>query len=592
MGVRKRPPQTAGRTGNRPAGGCLRSARALLTLTPLVTLLAISAIGAPFVTAGDEAGGADGATVVIDSGVTGTDAAPAPSGEPLPTADAAAEQEPPGAARPAEATADATPPSDQTSVDAAAAEPQPPDQAELAPPDDADEPGAGDETAPPGPAAESDDQAQPTETAEQAQPAEAAEPGPQDEEAAEIPPAAGAPGEAPVLTVAQNLSMVFQVLWEVQEGCQSHCYATSQLQSALQEASTSQYAEAAGATAAEAGNSSTTVQFLWQYQVGCVAFCYDTSQAQVALQTADTTQVAVALAGLTALAQNIAETLQFAWQTQVGCAHECHGASQSQSLAQTQTISQVAAAAPIMVPVAAGPGELPMWLIALAANLGATIQTIYQLQEAACLTECTGDTQTQLAAQSAMTTQLAVAGRGEPPPAPPVETEHEPPADPPATLPGQAPEADAPAAGTAAGPARPAAYTPLLASRPRRLNHGEWVRENSARRRLRAGASAPASRPLTRDAVTVRSPATAREESLDGHAVRSNTGARVGQDGARRARETAVGTEAGRTSASLLEASAEASSRWLLIALLAASLAFVAGAMALRQLQSQSPRSR
>jgi hypothetical protein len=578
MGVHKRPPQAAGRTGNRPAGGCLR---ALLTLMPLVTLLAISAIGAPFVTAGDEAGGADEAAVVSDSGVTGTDAAQAPPVEPLPTADAAAEPEPPGSAPPPEPTADAPPPSDQTSIQAEAAEPELPDQApELAPPDDAAEPSAGDDVASPGPA-------------------ETAGPAPQDEEPPEVPPAAGPPGESPVHTVAQNLSMVFQVLWQVQEGCQSHCYGTSQLQSALQVASTSQYAEAGGpATAAEAGNSSTTVQFLWQYQVGCVAFCFDTSQSQSALQTADTTQIAVALAGLTALAQNIAETLQFAWQTQVGCAHECHGASQSQSLAQTQTTNQVAAAAPGgSSPVAAGPGELPMWLIALAANVGATIQTIYQLQVAACLTGCTGDAQAQLAAQSATTAQLATAGVGEPPPAPPVDTGLEPTAgtlpDPPAAPAGHAPKAAG--AGAAAGASAPAA---IRAGGPRRPRGGEWVHDGDARRHARGGerlasrsrgaTSALASRTLARDAVTASSIAAASEAVRRGNRVRSAAGAAGRPDPT----GTAANRSSGPASASLLEASAEASSRWLLIALLAASLAFVAGAMALRQLQSQVPRRR
>jgi hypothetical protein len=85
---------------------------------------------------------------------------------------------------------------------------------------------------------------------------------------------------------------------------------------------------------------------------------------------------------------------------------------------------------------------LPGWLVALAENQGATIQTIYQYQEALCREYCEGDVQLQEAIEEALTTQqaIAIASVG-PPPA------DDPPAEqPPATGPsaGQPPAAQPP----------------------------------------------------------------------------------------------------------------------------------------------------
>ena len=231
----------------------------------------------------------------------------------------------------------------------------------------------------------------------------------------------------------RNRSTVFQVVWQVQQGCRTYCYGTSQSQSVAQWSSTTQTATAVsngnqtaasgpGGSAAHAANESLTIQFAWQMQIGCVAFCYETSQVQTASQWAQTTQTAVAEAGLEAWAENLSETLQFVWQLQEGCAHECYGVSQYQSSQQGQSTNQSARA------TARGGGDgtmlalgpdgvivLPGWLVALANNLGATIQTIYQYQEASCLDRCEGGAQIQEAAQRALVEQVAAAIAGAPP---------------------------------------------------------------------------------------------------------------------------------------------------------------------------------
>ena len=50
---------------------------------------------------------------------------------------------------------------------------------------------------------------------------------------------------------------------------------------------------------------------------------------------------------------------------------------------------------PIPVLGADGLPELPAWLVALALNIGATIQTIIQYDDAACRQFCAGDVQVQ-----------------------------------------------------------------------------------------------------------------------------------------------------------------------------------------------------
>jgi hypothetical protein len=130
--------------------------------------------------------------------------------------------------------------------------------------------------------------------------------------------------------------------------------------------------------------------------------------------------VAEAVGDLAALVGNFAETLQVVWQLQEGCRQECYGTSQSQSVTQGQDTTQVSmAASGVEPPVPAVPqvqiGVLPAWLIALATNVGATIQTIVQVQEATCERNCTGDAQVQVADQVAAVVQVAVAIAGRPP---------------------------------------------------------------------------------------------------------------------------------------------------------------------------------
>ena len=234
---------------------------------------------------------------------------------------------------------------------------------------------------------------------------------------------------------------MFQVVWQVQQGCRTHCQGTSQSQSVAQWSSTSQtatgvsgrdHSSASGSdhSAAYALNESLTIQFAWQTQIGCVAFCYETSQEQTASQWADTTQVAAAEADLEAWAENLSETLQFVWQLQEGCAYECYGAYRSQSSEQGQSTNQSAEATVRSgsdgTQLALGPDGvivLPGWLVALANNVGATIQTIYQYQEANCLEHCDGDAQLQEAVQRAVVNQVAtaivLAGQAPPPSEPP-----------------------------------------------------------------------------------------------------------------------------------------------------------------------------
>jgi hypothetical protein len=229
------------------------------------------------------------------------------------------------------------------------------------------------------------------------------------------------------VAIAGNRNLVFQVVWQVQEGCRTFCYWTSQSQSVIQWSSTTQTAKAVAGgretrasssspAAAEAYNESITVQFVWQLQIGCVAFCYETSQIQSASQWAETIQTAIAEADLKAWAENLSETLQFVWQIQEGCAHECYGVHKSQTILQQQSTSQLAAAtaghegaATMIILGPDGLVVLPGWLLALAANHGATIQTIYQRQQAICLEHCQSNVQLQEAIQQALTSQQGIA---------------------------------------------------------------------------------------------------------------------------------------------------------------------------------------
>jgi hypothetical protein len=215
----------------------------------------------------------------------------------------------------------------------------------------------------------------------------------------------GAPAPGAPAAEAHNQSRTVQAILQFQRGCQRHCYGTAQTQDATQRAQTTQEAQADGratGSAAGATNQSSTVQFVWQVQLGCVAFCFDTRQNQTAFQSAQTTQSASAVSDALALALNAAETLQIVLQQQRGCEEECHGATSSQSVAQDQWLQQSA--------IADGPGALG-WLTAVAANLGVSLQTVLQYQDADCLEHCYGGIQAQQALQEAIIEQQALAGK-------------------------------------------------------------------------------------------------------------------------------------------------------------------------------------
>ena len=413
-----------------------------------------------------------------------------------------------------------------------------------------------------------------------------------------------------ILAMAQNGSLVFQVIWQDQHGCNNHCTGTSQSQSATQNASTTQDATAVadggtpaegessgGASTpstAEAQNRSVTVQFVWQTQIGCVAFCVETSQSQTATQWAQTNQSASAEGGTSALAQNLSETLQLVWQLQQGCEVECYGTSQVQVINQGQKTTQSASATTegvALVPVLGPDGTvvLPGWLVALAENLGVTIQTIYQLQEAVCAEYCEGDSQVQDAVQRAEVSQEATAHAGDPPAPveePPSEeppTQQSPTTDPPVQQPGLATQSPA----TRSGPSALAAISDPSSTTSRRLRsqliklakHGRKSQLRSLVLVLPpAGGQASSDKPSEVAGSALGSPFTAITSSDSTSSRRSAKSAAV--QGSDSLTPTTFGVAPD-------DPTDGGPSDWIWIALLAATIALL---LALRPLVRPSPR--
>jgi hypothetical protein len=217
--------------------------------------------------------------------------------------------------------------------------------------------------------------------------------------------APAAADEVPATGAAQasNSSTTLQVIWQIQEGCRRRCTATSQSQTAVQVAVTTQNATATAGATAVATNTSTTVQIIWQVQLGCIAYCFGTSQTQAADQTAQTTQLAVAVAAALAVAANSSSTVQVARQLQIGCEVECHDVTATQTGSGGQVTAQTT-----RVNVRGALRAMLAELQAYAAQTSSTIQTQVQFEQAACLEDCTGETQVQTAVQSATTAQSAV----------------------------------------------------------------------------------------------------------------------------------------------------------------------------------------
>jgi hypothetical protein len=409
----------------------------VLARSVVVALIATFAIGAPTAVAEEP--------VPVPAPPAQVEEPPAdPAPVDPPPADPPPADEPPADPPPAD-----VPPADPPPADVPPADPPPSDPPPVDPP-------AEDPSAPPSAASP---------------PAQAAPPAAPVPEA-EAPPAkqspesetGGSQSGGSAHTGAENVSRVIQAVWQVQRGCRMHCYGTSQWQTSVQWSQTTQSATAvagggdsdgAGSSStAGARNESVVIQFVWQMQIGCVAFCYDTSQTQEASQYSYTSQEALAESALAAWAENLAETIQLVFQQQQGCEHECYGATQSQSASQQQSTSQSAKASG---PTLGDDGSvlLPDWLLELARNLGVTIQTIYQYQEALCVEHCEGDKQVQDAFQRAETLQSALAGALPPAEPPPV-------GQPP---PGEQPPGPAPEAGTSAAPSS-AEQTALTIGRP------------------------------------------------------------------------------------------------------------------------------
>ena len=574
----------------------------------VVALIALFAISAPAALAGDDS---DLATPPAEatSSAPETPAPPAPS-EPAPTEPApvdppAAEPVPvepaptdpspepapsdpapvdPGQANPAPSQGPVNPgPSDPAPSEPASSGPAPAAEA-PAPPTRPDTPSAVEETT-----------ATPSDDAEE--PAGIGEPEPEAE-----PQDVGA--------IAHNRSVVFQVVWQVQEGCRTHCYRTSQSQTVVQWSSTTQSATAtaggegvATSGSAEAQNESITIQFVWQLQLGCVAFCYETSQTQSASQWAQTLQEAIAQGELEAWAENLSETLQYVWQIQHGCEQECYGVYQSQTITQGQSTTQTATATAgedHLTMIVLGPDGvvvLPGWLVALAENQGATIQTIYQHQRALCLEYCEGDVQLQEAIQEALTNQeaVAIAWVG------PKPVDNPPSVDPPSDdPPAEGPPAVVPAPEDPSTPATPSvsgASSVAVVIRPTRRATPRTRRE-TRRNRARGGGLTRAgageklqrqrtvSRNLVRESSAVRVSAGFESEATGVASSESTVIARADATRSRATPKHAAASVAPIAQSGFELAPGERtdddSTNWLLIALLAAAVALLGTAAALR----------
>jgi outer membrane biosynthesis protein TonB len=388
--------------------------------------------------------------------------------------------------------------------------------------------------------------------------------------------------------IAENLGRVIQAVWQVQQGCRTYCYGTSQSQRSVQWSETTQSATAvsgggggqasAGGSTAEARNEATTIQFVWQMQIGCVAFCFDTSQTQEASQDAYTTQLADAQSALMAWAENLAQTVQYVFQTQRGCERECYGTSQSQTASQRQSTSQTSTA---NAQADNGPPMLPDWLIAFAQNIGATIQMSYQYQEAACLEHCTGDAQVQEAIQRAETDQRAVALAPRPPAPAGGPQAGEPPRGEPPTEPGTAPGVEPagvpPAAGPSAALARRSPAT--LGRRSRRTSRRVEI---VLRARTRAVTSTSGGTPPSGATSSV---AETERSTIVAATARSTATAPQRRDSERPTPDTAAGAPGGQLPSTTFVVPAgdsDGSGAWLLIALLAAPIAGLVGLLCMK----------
>jgi hypothetical protein len=471
----------------------------------VAALIATFAVGAPAALAdeppGPGASAADasqtqgappaGETTAVDPPVAETPPADPATAEPPPVADAPTGS-PPAGSSPAGSPPGGNPPGDGSPADS----PPAGDSPDSDPPQSGSPAGNSPPVDPP--TADSPSTDPPPAQSPQGQPlGDQATPGPptggQDgDTSAGASPAQPAPPTGGNHSAASNQSRVIQAVWQVQQGCRSHCHGTSQTQRSVQVSDTTQRAtaiagESDGGSSAQARNESSTIQFVWQMQIGCVAFCFHTSQSQEAAQRSYTTQEADAQSALTAWAENLAETVQIVFQFQQGCEHECHGVSQHQSSTQEQTTNQSASAD------AFGDGSgvfvVPDWLIAYAQNIGATIQVIHQYQEALCLEYCMGDAQLQEAIQHAVTDQNAVALAAPPVAQPPVA--QPPVGEPPTGEPPPEPAGQSATPEAAPSAAHTAAHTAAATGSARQGFVLGWKRRRTVRRQelvLRAGA--------------------------------------------------------------------------------------------------------
>jgi hypothetical protein len=374
--ARVRSPGAAGRSiiGRPAVTAFLARAAAIAMLVPAAAAAAVPAAATEAATTTDPGGG------VVSPGSDATPSAPVPDAGP--------------SAAPAQG--DGSQPADPT--------PSPPEPSATGTPEP-----AGATASEPPQGATDDPPVPPADTAAQASGSQPSSSEPQ--------ASAAVPGHASTTSVAvagaQNTSVVYQAIWQVQKGCQAYCYGTSQVQSASQSSTTHQSATATGGGSTPSGavavNVAGTVQFIFQTQLGCIAFCFTTSQVQSTSQSAQTTQSATATGDGVLTALNVAETFQFVWQVQQGCEVECSDASSTQS--QTQQQASQSAGTPYRP--FDGPQTFLAWIAVIAANNAATFQSVFQYDEALCLEHCTGDAQLQDAVLTAATTQQATAAVGD-----------------------------------------------------------------------------------------------------------------------------------------------------------------------------------
>ena len=137
------------------------------------------------------------------------------------------------------------------------------------------------------------------------------------------------------VAVAQNQSTVIQAVWQVQRGCESYCWSTSQSQTSTPDLEHDADRRGDGRFDAAVGRPGREHQRHDPVRVAApdrlrVVLLRHEPGAGGRRRRRATAQVAAAMAALSAWAENVAETIQEVWQLQLGCQEECHDTTQTQ----------------------------------------------------------------------------------------------------------------------------------------------------------------------------------------------------------------------------------------------------------------------